>query len=744
MEKSEKLQELITSEQMIKEKKNLSYDCDICKKVFSLKGNLISHKCIHAGEKPYHCDVCVKSFSQNYALKRHQRIHTGEKPNYCEICGKSFSESFNLSSHKHTHTGEKPYRCDNCGKSFSEYSALTVHNRIHTGEKPYRCDICGKSFSENSALTAHKHIHTGEKPYRCDICGKSFSQSIHLTVHYRIHTGEKPYRCDICGKSFSQSIHLTVHNRIHTGEKPYRCDICGKSFSQSIHLTVHNRIHTGEKPYRCDICGKSFSENSALLRHKHDESDEERRIAVNPLNQSILMSPEKVSTITSRSTTVSQTIEDKENINVCRVDPEVKDSVPQAKYEANNTDKQAQDISFLEKVKADVPLSSAAATSSEKSLLFTNDFNCPASLSTELFLYNYVHAHTKDDGKIQTPDESKENDSLSDSPHLDKFLYQGNHTVYFDRNDSMDLTKPLGKYLTACNESKDDIVSSPDGHIIGYYNQNNSYDEKTIYFNKTHYAAGNMDLTCCNTITIADFPESKRPVEIINVKDVENIENFCENKQFNKDESFCKPTKDLNNPLRLPADNYMPPSSNNSIVQLPSLASKNIIDKKKNIPCELNGMSSDNFKSNSNAKDGLGSSNTYDIIEPAINKPTEKKSDFKNHVQPVTTSESVPEKLVLKESTESYMVESSRSCPKKTLVDTSQSTSKELTVTKSTKSFLNTQELFDSTQFNDGKFSKLAKELKTSASNLPADNCILPSNNFDRSNLPPKKTCHMN
>ncbi|CAI9737492.1 Hypothetical predicted protein [Octopus vulgaris] len=446
-----------------------------------------------------------------------------------------------------------------------------------------------------------------------------------------------------------------------------------------------------------------------------DESDEERRIAVNPLNQSILMSPEKVSTITSRSTTVSQTIEDKENINVCRVDPEVKDSVPQAKYEANNTDKQAQDISFLEKVKADVPLSSAAATSSEKSLLFTNDFNCPASLSTELFLYNYVHAHTKDDGKIQTPDESKENDSLSDSPHLDKFLYQGNHTVYFDRNDSMDLTKPLGKYLTACNESKDDIVSSPDGHIIGYYNQNNSYDEKTIYFNKTHYAAGNMDLTYCNTITIADFPESERPVEIINVKDVENIENFCENKQFNKDEmSDCRPS----------ITNVTDSKTGANVLKdekehIKTGSKRTCVSESSDIPSKQ--------------------SNTYDIIEPAINKPTEKKSDFKNHVQPVTTSESVPEKLVLKESTESYMVESSRSCPKKTLVDTSQSTSKELTVTKSTKSFLNTQELFDSTQFNDGKFSKLAKELKTSASNLPADNCILPSsNNFDRSNLPPK------
>ncbi|XP_014784628.1 uncharacterized protein LOC106879520 [Octopus bimaculoides] len=515
------------------------------------------------------------------------------------------------------------------------------------------------------------------------------------------------------------------------------------------------------------------------------ESDDEMCMAVNPLNQSILMSPEKVSTTTSRSTTVSQTIEDKENINVCIVDPEVKDSLPQAKYDANDTDKQAQDTSFLEKVMADIPLSSAVATS-EKSLLFTDDFNCPASLSTELFLYNYVHAHTKhDDDKIQTPDEAKENDSLSDSPHLDKSLYQGNHTVYFDRNDSMDLTKPLEKYLTAFNESKDDIVSNPDGHIIGYYNQNNSFDEKTIYFNRTHYAASNMDLTCCNTITIADFPESERPVEITNVKDVENIENFCENKQFNKDKSFCKPTKDINNPLKLPADNYMPPTSNNSIVQLPSLASKNIIDK-KNIPCELNEMQSDNFKSNCNAKDGLRSVsdfrpsitnvtdskteanvlkdekehiktgskrtcfsessdipskqlNTYDMIEPAINKPTEKKSDFRNHVQPVTTSETVPKKLVLEESTESYMVESSRSCPKKTLVDTLQSTSKELNVTKSTKSFLNTQDLFDTTQFNDDKFSKLAKELKTSASKLPADNCILPSsNNFDRSNLPPK------
>ncbi|CAI9742652.1 XP_014783180.1PREDICTED: uncharacterized protein LOC106878473 [Octopus vulgaris] len=197
----------------------------------------------------YECDICKKIFSQKGNLIRHNRIHTGAKPHHCDICGKSFSRYEHVTTHKRIHTGDKPYQCDICGKSFSRHEHVTTHKRIHTGETPYQCDICAKSFSYGNTLATHKRIHTGEKPYHCEICGKSFCEKSVLTIHGRIHTGEKPYHCDTCGKSFSQSSGLITHKRIHTGEKPHHCDTCGKSFSASSDLMFHRCFHTGEKSY---------------------------------------------------------------------------------------------------------------------------------------------------------------------------------------------------------------------------------------------------------------------------------------------------------------------------------------------------------------------------------------------------------------------------------------------------------------------------------------------------------------
>ncbi|OUM64323.1 hypothetical protein PIROE2DRAFT_25159, partial [Piromyces sp. E2] len=47
------------------------------------------------------CDICKKIFSRKYDLIRHRRIHTGETPYKCHICGLGFTRSDHRDRHIH-------------------------------------------------------------------------------------------------------------------------------------------------------------------------------------------------------------------------------------------------------------------------------------------------------------------------------------------------------------------------------------------------------------------------------------------------------------------------------------------------------------------------------------------------------------------------------------------------------------------------------------------------------------------
>ena len=63
----------------------------------------------------------------------------------CKICHKSVSQKGNLARHMRTHTDEKPFECEICQKSFSRKGHLMEHMRTHTGEKPFKCGVCSKA-----------------------------------------------------------------------------------------------------------------------------------------------------------------------------------------------------------------------------------------------------------------------------------------------------------------------------------------------------------------------------------------------------------------------------------------------------------------------------------------------------------------------------------------------------------------------------------------------------------------------
>ena len=55
-----------------------AHECDICKKKFSQKGDLVKHFRTHLGEKPYGCAECGKWFAQSSGRSQHIRTHHKE------------------------------------------------------------------------------------------------------------------------------------------------------------------------------------------------------------------------------------------------------------------------------------------------------------------------------------------------------------------------------------------------------------------------------------------------------------------------------------------------------------------------------------------------------------------------------------------------------------------------------------------------------------------------------------------
>ncbi|XP_045190535.2 zinc finger protein 665-like [Mercenaria mercenaria] len=258
-------------------RRNKSWPCDSCDKVYSTESGLYFHKQgKHSGEK-FECKLCNAEYSFKHTLRSHLiEVHNlGKEGHQCKECGKVFAYLSRLVHHqKVKHPTEDDFKecfvCEFCGKEFLVKSRLREHLRDSciNHERKYQCPHCPYLSFTKTCLREHiNNMHSTESKHMCHICGQVFRNGHSLYIHRVVHSEERNFLCKTCDKTFKTDNQLKRHVKIHENRKVFKCHVCDKGFVQSNNLKAHMRQHTGEKPFKCDWCEQKFTHNVSRKNH---------------------------------------------------------------------------------------------------------------------------------------------------------------------------------------------------------------------------------------------------------------------------------------------------------------------------------------------------------------------------------------------------------------------------------------------------------------------------------------------
>ncbi|PIL37341.1 transcription factor [Ganoderma sinense ZZ0214-1] len=143
--------------------------------------------------KNYSCKLCFDegkscAFSRRPDLTRHiSSVHNKNKPFKCPWprCKRAFSQKASLATHRNTHTRARPWVCGTCFMSFGDQSSCARHQREQHARKTHFCPYCTStnkraSDFQNHLFASHKiekgSINTAEYRWSIDISLESLEE----------------------------------------------------------------------------------------------------------------------------------------------------------------------------------------------------------------------------------------------------------------------------------------------------------------------------------------------------------------------------------------------------------------------------------------------------------------------------------------------------------------------------------------------------------------------------------------
>ncbi|XP_033231071.1 zinc finger protein 729-like isoform X1 [Belonocnema kinseyi] len=264
------------------------FTCDLCSKEFSRKSNLTDHINRHMNIRPHKCKICGKGFIRPSYCKAHMRTHRG-RPFECDLCKRRFSLKRTLTLHMLVHQQGRPhsYVCDLCGKHCARRGSFMDHLKTHMDiscHTSYECDMCKKKFANRSNWKRHiRRISACFNHYKCSTCTEGFSTTEGLKNHiancfdissgYSIAATKKrigdTYFCKICSKFFLRKAYFVDHKNLHSLTETNACEICKRVFPNNYSLWKHQSNLTKESPYfECDICKLKFCYKTTWFKHR--------------------------------------------------------------------------------------------------------------------------------------------------------------------------------------------------------------------------------------------------------------------------------------------------------------------------------------------------------------------------------------------------------------------------------------------------------------------------------------------